>query len=67
MAKKLKTLGARIRDARIVLGLSQEELAKKLCIKRVVNISRWENDHNKPSYDMLCKLEVALLTTFKGE
>ena len=41
--------GKSITEARETLGLTQEDLAKRIGMKRVLTISRWENGHRDPS------------------
>ncbi len=50
-----KTLGEKIVYLRGIKDMSQESLAKKLNV-RVATISRWENNHNSPSFPMLIRL-----------
>lgn len=41
------TLGGKIREARKRCGLSQEQLAEKLCVSRSA-IAKWETDKGLP-------------------
>ena len=54
-----KTLGQKIVYLRGLKDMTQESLAKRMGT-RVEVISRWENDHNKPSYGMLQNLAKVL-------
>jgi transcriptional regulator with XRE-family HTH domain len=56
---KLKTIGARIKHARLEEGLSQKELAKKVQLSDKA-ISSYEVDRAEPSYDMLKKIGKAI-------
>lgn len=49
----------RLRELRIFQGLSQVELAKKLCVTKQ-SVSNWENDNIQPSIDMLVKIAKCL-------
>ena len=51
----MKTLGWKIRQQRICLGLSQGEFAKELGIQQEV-LSRWELGKAKPSMKNIRKL-----------
>ena len=55
----MKNYGETIKEARIKKGYSQEELAQKLFVTKQ-SISKYENNHAKPSQDMLSKIEVLL-------
>ena len=55
-------LNERIRQLRISRGMSQVELARKLCVTKQ-SISNWENDNIQPSIDMLMKLSVVFSTS----
>ena len=48
----MKTLGEKIKEARIKKGLKQSELAKILDVG-ASTISNWETDVNKPDVEML--------------
>ena len=62
MTKETNTIGARIRECRKALGLSQEALAELLYMKKNT-ISRYENDeHDIPSSNIVALAE-ALETT----
>jgi transcriptional regulator with XRE-family HTH domain len=56
------SIGVRIYNLRVVNGLSQNSLAKLLCIKQP-NISDWESDITSPSGENLIKLCGFLKTT----
>ena len=52
------TIGEKITHLRIVSGISQDELAKKLGVSRQ-SLSKWENDESQPQLDnikQLCEL-----------
>ena len=52
------TIGEKITHLRIVSGISQDELAKKLGVSRQ-SLSKWENDETQPQLDnikQLCEL-----------
>ena len=54
----LMTIGEKITHLRIVGGISQDELAKKLGVSRQ-SLSKWENDETQPQLDnikQLCEL-----------
>ena len=40
------TFGERVKQVRLALNLSQEEMAKELGVS-FATINRWENSHNK--------------------
>ena len=48
-------LNERIKELRLLHGLNQVELAKKLDVSKQ-SISNWENDNIQPSIDMLIKI-----------
>lgn len=48
-------LNERIKELRIARGLSQVELAEKLCVSKQ-SVSNWENDNIQPSIEMLIKI-----------
>lgn len=48
-------IGKKLKDLRLAEGLTQEELSKKLNIKRV-NYTRYETDAVRPDYETLIKL-----------
>lgn len=52
---KLKTIGARIKHARMEEGLSQKELAQKVKLSDKA-ISSYEVDRAEPSFQMLQKI-----------
>lgn len=47
----------RIKELRLSRGLSQVDLASKLCVSKQC-ISNWENDNIQPSIDMLVKIAL---------
>ena len=54
----MKTLGAKIKEARLQKGLTQKQLALQLSIKNTT-LNNWEQDRNKPDInyiEMLCRL-----------
>ena len=55
------TLGEKLREARKRMGLSQEQLAEKLCISRQA-VTKWESDKGIPDIDNLKSL-AALFNT----
>lgn len=54
-----RTVGTRIRRARLAMGLSQPELAELVGVKRL-SIGQWERDARLPSTELLMKLVEAL-------
>jgi len=50
------TIGEKIQKQRMQLGLSQEELGKKLLVSRQT-ISFWENNQTVPTIDNLIRLK----------
>ena len=53
------SLGERMREARKIAGITQEDLAKLMHLNSSKVISTWENDKNKPDIEKLqlfCKL-----------
>lgn len=64
MEQSTVSIGERIKQRRIELGLTQEELGARLDKGGSTrNVNRYENDRNKPSLDVLIGLAVALETT----
>ncbi|WP_064580853.1 helix-turn-helix domain-containing protein [Streptobacillus moniliformis] len=63
MATNLKDFGNKIRNTRIYLGLTQEELAKKIGYKTKGSITRLENGERDLPIDKLKLLAKALNTT----
>ena len=57
------TLGERIRNRRIELGLSQQELAERLGYKSKVSVSNAENDRDDMTTTRIEKYAKALNTT----
>lgn len=55
-------LGAKIRQRREALGLTQQELADKLCVT-IQAISQWENGRTQPGSDRIFLLAKILGTT----
>lgn len=54
----MKTLGNKIKEARLQKGLTQKQLALQLSIKNTT-LNNWEQDRNKPDItyiEMLCRL-----------
>lgn len=58
----MDTIGARIRFARKLRGLTQEELAKHFSINRV-SVAQWEGRGNSPEPDKIPELARLLTTT----
>ena len=60
-----KHVGARIREARITAGLSQNALARLIPDESVSSqyVSRWERGENMPSWQHLKELAAALGVT----
>ena len=56
---KEETLGQRIRAARIRMGMTQEELAEKMCTTKSM-ISYYENDHGDMKQSMIAEFAVIL-------
>ena len=50
------TFGERVKQVRLALNLSQEEMAKELGVS-FATINRWENSHNNPTYEALQRFE----------
>lgn len=48
-------LSKRIHSLRTGMGMSQVELANRLCVSKQT-VSNWENDNIQPSIDMLVRL-----------
>src|SRR3954471_22187860 len=60
----VEKLGARIRERREELGLSQDELGRRIGLKATGNyVSRWERAANQPDDDYLPLIAKALETT----
>ena len=62
------TFGERVKQVRLALNLSQEEMAKELGVSfatimakelgvSFATINRWENSHNNPTYEALQRFE----------
>ena len=54
-----KKTGQYIRNARISAGLSQSQLAERLCVSREA-VSKWENGHHLPDVSVMEDLSDAL-------
>lgn len=50
------TFGERVKQVRLALNLSQEEMAKELGVS-FATINRWEHSHNNPTYEALQRFE----------
>ncbi len=50
-----KSLNENIKELRLERGLSQVDVAKRLCVSKQC-VSNWENDNVLPSIEMLVKL-----------
>jgi transcriptional regulator with XRE-family HTH domain len=57
-----ETMGTRIRQQRIMIGMTQDELAEKLCIPKTT-ISAYENDKIDIKGSRIAELARALFTT----
>ena len=57
----MNDLGQKIRQARRVKGLTQEQLADAMHVSRQT-ISHWENNRTLPDYLLLCELAKTLET-----
>lgn len=57
-------LGSQIRNQRIALKLSQNDLRDKLGLKSVQTICNWEKNLSSPSIDMLAKMNELLCFEF---
>lgn len=57
-----ETMGTRIRKQRIMIGMTQDELAEKLCIPKTT-ISAYENDKIDIKGSRIAELARALFTT----
>lgn len=57
-----ETMGTRIRKQRIMIGMTQDELAEKLCIPKTT-ISAYENDKIDVKGSRIAELARALFTT----
>jgi transcriptional regulator with XRE-family HTH domain len=55
----LNNLGATIKQARIAVNLTQDELAEHIGVTGRY-IMALENEHKQPSFEVLCKLILAL-------
>ena len=59
---KEETMGQRIRAQRLRLGMTQEELAEKMCTTKSM-ISYYENDHGDMKQSMIAEFAAILGTT----
>lgn len=57
-----ETMGTRIRKQRVMIGMTQDELAEKLCIPKTT-ISAYENDKIDVKGSRIAELARALFTT----
>jgi transcriptional regulator with XRE-family HTH domain len=57
--RKFMSVGERIKNRRIELGISQTQLAKKASLTSA-SISQFESGSRKPSFDVISKLALAL-------
>ncbi|MDD6629057.1 MAG: helix-turn-helix transcriptional regulator [Lachnospiraceae bacterium] len=57
-----KTIGMRIRECRLALGMTQEELAEQICCKKSL-ISQYENDKVDIKGSVIVELAEFLGTT----
>ena len=53
------TLGEMIKERREAAGITQEELAEKLCVSRQA-VSKWESDLSVPNADNMCEIRNIL-------
>lgn len=58
MSKQRSFDGAKLREARLATGLSQDELARKLAVG-VRNVSRWETGANEPRFEHVAAISEA--------
>lgn len=59
----MSTFGERVRDAREAKGFSQAQLAKECEVSSAAIISNWENNINKPDFEKIVKICIALDVT----
>ncbi|MDQ1316657.1 MAG: hypothetical protein QG588_305 [Candidatus Poribacteria bacterium] len=57
--REIMSVGERIKNRRIELGISQTQLAKKASLTSA-SISQFESGSRKPSFDVISKLALAL-------
>lgn len=57
-------IGSRIKFLRVSQGLTQDELADRIGVKKA-HVSNWENDKNQPSKENLDSLAIALGVSVK--
>lgn len=50
------TIGGRIKEVRIATGLSQEQLAEKLCLENKASVSSYETNRRVPAADMIADI-----------
>ena len=56
------TLGEKLKEARKKIGLSQEQLAEKLCVSRQA-VTKWESDKGMPDIGNLKAIATLLNTS----
>ena len=56
------TLGEKLKEARKKIGLSQEQLAEKLCVSRQA-VTKWESDKGIPDIGNLKEIATLLNTS----
>ena len=61
----MSNIGIRIREARVKLGLSQAECARKLGLRSQGNLSRWEKGEVTPLPHTVARIEKALGVTLR--
>lgn len=59
----MSTFGDRVKAAREAKGLNQAQLAKECEVSSAAIISNWENNINKPDFEKIVKLCIALDVT----
>ena len=62
----MKQIGERIKTYRMMVGMSQEELARKVGAHSGVTVRQWENHRRQPRIDTLKKIADALNVTFES-
>ena len=55
-----KTMGQRIREARVAAGMNQTELAKQAKLGAQTHVSKLENGPDTRSWRMVCRIADAL-------
>ncbi len=58
------TIAEKIKESRLKLGLTQQEVSEKLFVTRQT-ISNWENNRSTPDIDTLIKLSDLLSNRFR--